>query len=386
MPHAAPPTATAPRRLLVVVTRDFGELGSAVGLLAGLGPGFEGVVLLPPNLPEPDVAMPGLRWARYTSRADIERCFDELRAQHVVCLSAYLLLGIAPGLGLLGIRRLMRHFARAGARVDTSDPFLTLLRTPWSLRLAPLVRAHLGPTPPPWRVELVARALSWRLWALVPMLRRCRHLYPVSIDPVSPPPGLHWAHYAATLPATPPLQDALWMFVLARIDHDVLRLEAGPPFVDTVAARLRQALDSGARVLLVAPAALIDALRGSLSATELARCELCETLPLSRYLAALRAARYAFFWNRYSFSIAFRVLDGRPVFFLGAGHVERMLPAMVQAGPRCFYAGWQPPLVGPDQPLTTEALEAQAQAMHAPMAEAARGLASGQTAAQLLSG
>jgi hypothetical protein len=374
-----------PRRLLVVVTRDFGELGSALGLLSGLGDGFVGRVLLPLSLPEPDIALPGLSWGRYSSRADIERAFDEIGAQQVVCLSAYLLLGTAPGLGLWGIHRLLRHFARAGARVDTSDPFLTLLRRPWALQLAPLVRAHLGHGPAQWRVRLVAAALAWRLWMLVPMLRRCRHLYPAPIDPVAPPPSLRWAHYGTALAPPPPVDEGLWMFVLARIDHDVLRQETGPAFVDQVAQRLQQAVDSGVRVLLVAPVALLGPLRERLPADTRASCELVETLPLSRYLASLRAARYAFFWNRYSFSIVFRVLDGRPVFFLGAGHVERMLPAMAAAGPRCFYAGWTPPLLPSAEPLRPAALEQAALDMRRPLAEAARVLSAGRRAALLLS-
>jgi hypothetical protein len=378
-----PSLPKAPQRLLVVVTRDFGELGSAIGLLAGLGGGFSGRVLLPLDLPEPDISLPGLSWGRYASRADIERAFDELGAQRVVCLSAYLLLGTAPGLGLWGIVRLLRHFERGGARVDTSDPFLTLLRRPWTLQLASLVRAHLGDGPPSWRVRIVAAALAWRLWLLVPALRRCRHLYPAPIHPVRPPPRLRWAQYATALPPPPPRDPGLWMFVLARIDHDVLRQQLGPALVARVAARLGEALDSGARVLLVAPAALLGPLRERLPAAARARCELCETLPLSRYLQSLRAAHHAFFWNRYSFSIVFRVLDGRPVFFFGAGHVEHMLPAMSTAGPRCFYAGWTPPLLGPDEPLAPAALEAAAQAMREPLAAAALVLAAGAPAAEL---
>ena len=386
MPDLPDQPAHPPRRLLVVVTRDFGELGSAVGLLSGLGTGFEGRILLPLNLPEPDVEIAGLRWGRYASRADIERAFDEIAAQQVICLSAYLLLGTAPGLGLWGIHRLLRHFAQGGARVDTSDPFLTLLRSPWTLRLAPLVRAQLGDGPAAWRVRLVAAALSWRLWALVPLLRSCRHLYPAPIAAVKPPRALRWAQYGTALPAPPPMDDGLWMFVLARIDHDVLRQQAGPAFVDQVAGRLKQAAASGARVRLVAPVALLGPLRERLPAEVRVLCELCETLPLSRYLALLRSARYAFFWNRYSFSIVFRVLDGRPVFFFGAGHVERMLPAMAGAGPRCFYAGWEPPLLPSAASLTPEALERAAAAMRTPMAKAARVLAAGRPAAQLFSG
>jgi len=376
--------------LLVVVTRDFGELGQALYFIGGLPIEYGGLLLIPRSTPEQGAPPPGFEWRRYSCREDIEFAARDCHPAHVLFFSAYLLLGTAPGLGLLGIGRMMRKLRQGGAAIATSDPFLGLLRSPTALHLHEIVATHLN-AQPRWRVTWTSVSLAWRLFALAHLLRPCLHLYPASIAATDPPAGLRWKHFSAGLPleAPPePMADTtttpLWMFVMSRVDHDLLSAQQGPALATLLAERLQDAVAAGANVLMVAPQSLLSTLAQHLPDLVGRGIELVETLPIAHYLAALRRAQYAFFWNRFSFSILYRVLDRTPVFFFGAGHVELMLPAFGAAGASCFYAGWIPPLRALTDTLDVSSLAFDAAAQAPRYATAAHALRAGDKPAQVV--
>ncbi len=376
-------------RLVVIVSSDYGELGAAMSFLQGLqtlGSGDRVSVLLPQALLPALADRPRWDLRPYASMRELRVAIGELAPDTVALFSAYLLLFTGRDFGVRSLRALLRDLRRRSVRIFTSDPFIGLLRRPWSIRMFDFFRDQL-PRRSPAVVAAIAALACCRLFFVRQVLRGVVHLYPASIEGARPVPGLRWVHYRSVPAAQPAVQSTAagrrcWMFVLSRVDLDLQQRLHGPGFADLVERRLRQTLQAGRQALLVAPASLVAELQGRFAGV--VGVELRAAPTYADYVEQLVSAEYAFFWNLYSYSILQRAATGSPVFFFHAGHMEHVLPALKNAGVACFYGGWRPPLLADDDALDAPTLDGVAARARPQMLQIAQALRQGRPAADIL--
>lgn len=340
-----------PPRILAVVFHDYGELGNAVHFLDGLADPRHAVLLLPPALAAAFPADPRYAVRTYTALDDVAREAARLAPDVALLFSGHFLTA-GDRLRARKAVRLIDALERAGCAIVTSDPFLGLLRGPTSLDFSSLLVRSPGRAAR-LREAAGARLLSLRLAVVARRLRHAWKLYPAPPDLDGDPRRL--GYFSAPAAAGDEPSARTWLFVLAAVDHEAQVRACGAAFADHVAARLADAARLGARPVLIGPAPLVATLRSRRPAVP---AELLDTLGFRDYMARLRGAEVAFYWNRYSFSILHRVAAGRPALFFDAGHMVRLLPGLDEAGLRMFYRGWRPPLLSVAAPLDPARLAA----------------------------
>ena len=342
---------TAPLRVLVVVSNDYGELGSAMYFLRGLAAEASAVILLPQSLRH---ALPGRPDVHcYASLADIRSHMDAERLDAVLLFSGYLLT-VGRSRSLLASLRLLRLARARGLPVLTSDPFIGLIAGPASLDFASVIERGSA-----WARRLAGWRLGARMTIMRWALRRAWHLYPAPLDGL--PPSAHAARALAyaSAPSGPVAgaPGARWIFVLSEIDYRMQLGHDAASFVPALAARLQEAIAFGKHPVVVAPRSLLDEVARHLPQEAFTPVHQAD---YAAFMEALLEAEYAFFWNYYSFSIIHRVLHERPVMFFAEGHMVRIVPALSDAGVRLFYAGWRPPLLRVGDPFDRSELAARA--------------------------
>lgn len=354
-------------KLLVIVSRDYGELGNAMNFLERTPWETAPVLMLPVGMQEPGLAAGAFDIRRYDSLGEIEASVREARPDAVLLFSGYLL-AIGRRFSLLHALQLLRFLRRRGTPVLTSDPFIGMVRSPLSLDFSVVLASQPGMGHRLRRafIALVSKALSLRIYLMSRALRDACHVYPAPIE--APPAGgrtLQLNYFnsdlarASQADAVPPAGKPVWVFTLSRVDCLIQARRHGSTFVEHLAARLSEVAASGRQAVLVATPELAAQLQPMLA--DGADIVLRGEESYSRYMATLMAAEYAFFWNYFSFSIIHRVIAARPVFFFDEGHMVEILPALSQEGIRSFYGGWRPPLRRLSDPLPPEGLAADAQ-------------------------
>jgi hypothetical protein len=374
-------------RLLVIVSGHFGELSLARYFLGGLGAEPVPVMMVPAVLGQPPGLEPGVDIRTYDDLDDIERAVEECAPDVVILFSGYLLT-IGRRFSLFKAFALLRRLRRRGARIVTSDPFIGLVRNPWSLRFGKMFAPRKG-----GGHDLVAAALApllaIRTYLIHLQLRRHPHLYaapvahrfPVSghrgyafFNPVSDP--------GVAAVAAPPDAAPEWLFVLSEIDFRYQTNRLGDSFAGHVAARLRDAARPGRRVAMIGPRQLIGELRGRLS--DAPGVELRENVAYGDYMARVVRAQRLFLWNYFSFSVLHRVLAGGPVHYFDEGHMVSVLPELEQAGIDTYYAGWRPPLLDVAERIDEDRLDDLARETRERFARIKERMAAGMSPAALL--
>jgi hypothetical protein len=340
-------------RLLVIVSCDFGELGSALYFLHGLPSKTRPVLLLPAALNQHEVTEGVCDEHAYNSLADIAGIIEKTAPDTVILFSGYLL-NIGKRFSLINAWALLRLLRRRGCRVITSDPFLGLARRASSLQFDEVISSswHYG------RINawLMARLLALRIYILYRQLRHLPHIYPAPIKPDRAREAGMSYFSAASCTAQLPLNDTgkpgsqpIWLYVMSRVDYAIQTQRLGNTFPLWLADRIREALCQGKRVAVVGPVELARVLRLQLAQSD--DLELLSETSYRSYMNLIEQAEYAFFWNYFSFSIIHRVIRCQPVFYFDAGHMSSILPALNQIGIDSFYDGWKPPLLSMDKTL-----------------------------------
>lgn len=305
-------------RLLIVVSRDHGELTNALSFADGSG--CAAVLLLPPALYAQNSAELGSRALCYTCRSDIDEVVDRLRPNLVVLFSGYLMV-INQLLDLPDLAALLARMEQRGIQVATSDPFLGLLLPG---QVSPFNPAHPLKT---WFDGHFARV--GKLLAPLP------HIY-------SGPPdafygtrklGFHHPDREATperaslylmqqgaVPGTGPV----WLYVLSNEDYGIQVQHFGATaFHNILGARLHDARAAGARPVLIAPQACIDGAHAvGATATAFGYCG------RALFTALSLAAQYVFYWNMLSHSLLQRLAHRLPLFFFDYGHMMTAAPPL----------------------------------------------------------
>ncbi len=368
-------------KLLLIVSRDFGELGNALYFLDGQVLDAPPVIMLPASFGDPGIGALSAQLRHYADLDDIIAALDTDRPDAVLLFSGYLL-QVGARLSLLNSLRLLRLLKRRRIPVLTSDPFLGAIRHPWSLDFYVPIRAvrRAGGVLQLARARVEATLLGLRLYLLSRSLRAAWHGYPARVQRSGLPAQVRWSGYfndkaQACQPSAAAAQDqASWVFILSQIDGDILMEAEGQAFIDALCARLDDTLKAGRRAVLIASQRVLAALPPHWHAR--AGVELRTQCAYDEYMQVVMSAQYAFFWNYFSFSIIHRVIARRPVFFFGAGHMVRILPLLARQGIDNLYAGETPALLPMQSALDADALAQQASAVSAQFERVVAGLRS----------
>jgi hypothetical protein len=346
---------------MVIVSGDYGELGTAMYFVKGLPATPCPMLMVPAPLVHTMPAMPGMDVRTYSNVNDIARMVEQIEPDVALLASGYLF-AINAGLTLGDSLRLVRMLHRRRVTILTSDPFLGMLGSPMSIDFRDLIdNGH------KWRSALkVAWRIKLPIFVMRYLLRDAWHVYPGPIERLHASRNERRLSYFNPLCQEPgeskplaPAERPTWLFVISRVDYEMHLRQQGPQFVEQIVDRLRDTLALGRRARLIGPGPLVRAVRTQLGDPPDASFY-SDTL-YNLFMENLMGAEYVFFWNYYSFSVIHRVLASRPTFFFHEGHMVHILPALKQAGVRLFYSDWRPPLLSLGAPLNQDELERQAE-------------------------
>ncbi len=340
------------RKLLFVVSNDYGELSTALNFIAGQP--FETLILVPDRLFRANNGELPAACRAYHSVADVLSAAREQSPDVVVLVSAYLY-AVNGLVSLDDVKRLIEALRPIARVVVTSDPFLGQL-------------FHIDQTT--FHDQHPAkRQLSDHFAHLVPILDGVKHLYRVepcpgaaagSVSFYNPRVVLDETERAIlnqravkTLGVVPELKR--WLFVISAEDYGAGAAQWGQAGFDMILARrFKETADAGRQPVLIGPPACIEAVRkGTSHPACLLALDFCNYVT---FRSLLCEAEYCFYWNIFSDSIIARVINRQPVFFFDTGHLVRAMPSFLDAGIKHFYAGHRPPCLDQQTPLSANHL------------------------------
>jgi hypothetical protein len=344
------------RKLLFVVSNDYGELSTALEFVAR-GP-FEALILVPDRLFRANNGELPAACRSYHSVSDVLSAARAQSPDAVFLFSAYLY-AVNGLLSVDDVRRLVECLRTLTQIVVTSDPFLGQL---FQIDKSTFSDQH------PAR-----RLLSEHFALLVPILDSVKHLYRVEPRPGAAAGSISFYNPGVVLDATERAernQRALqtlgvipelkrWLFVISAEDYGAGIARWGKASFDVLLARrLKETADAGKQAILIGPQPGIEALRqGTSNPASAVLLEFCDYLTFQSLLCE---AEYCFYWNIFSDSIIARVMNRQPVFFFDQGHLVRAMPPFLDVGIKHFYAGHQPPCLDQTAPLSANRLAALA--------------------------
>ena len=334
-------------RLLIVISRDYGELGSALYFIRGEDWGARPLLLVP------DLGIPGdlgdfdCDLASYHHAEHIVEQIERYRPDALLLFSGYLLT-MKQGRSVRSIRRVLRVARERKLPVFTTDPFLgALSRGDFPRFSSVLWRQATGAAR--FGVPVRAALLYCRFRVLHRLLSRIPHLYvaPWSDDGAREhTPRLSFFNenvleQSSANATASDGQSPFWLFVLSDIDAQrQLALTRGE-FLDALGNFLLRATGLGRTVVFVAPRSLLASLRPELHASDDIKILSAPTYTV--YERLVLDAEIVFFWNYFSFSLIHRLLNAKPLFFFDEGHMGNVLPSLIERGVQYYYAGWNPP-------------------------------------------
>jgi hypothetical protein len=350
------PSRTGKRKLLFVVSNDYGELSTALDFIAGQP--FETLILAPDRLFRANGGDLPAGCRNYHSVADVLSAARAQSPELAFLFSAYLY-AVNGLLSLDDVQRLIEGLRAVTRMIVTSDPFLGLL-----FHIDDRTFSDQHPA---------KRELTEHFAQVARMLDGVKHLYRVepregakagSVSFYNPHVVLDDAARATrtaralkTLGVIRGLKR--WLFVLSAEDYGAGVARWGKNRFDALlASKLKETAGAGRQPVLIGPSPCLDALRhGTSNPTSAVLLEFCEYLTFQSLLCE---AEYAFYWNIFSDSIIARVMNRQPVFFFDAGHLVRAMPPFFEAGLNHFYAGNAPHFLDLDATLSAEGLAVSA--------------------------
>ena len=330
-------------KLLFVMSAAFGELFNAMYLV--MGSGFRTVFALrDAHFSVNHASLPG-KTHHYETRSDLLAIIESEKPDMVCLFCGYLLID-EKVMDVAELDSFIDRLLELGIKVITSDPFLGLpSRVPTFDPNNPFEQLLSLP------VKLMGGLLfgsSFLYFSEMPGLKRLPHVYVVEPDEPGETQRLaffnpHIRRYASELDHSASLLQhqnggrakAHWMFIMGMGEYLPLVNRDGVQSVHALLAeKLRETLAAGRQPVLFAPKACIDALIADAS---LNHCVLLHTCDYNRYMSLLVGAEYVFYWNIFSASILARLVNHRPTFFFGTGHIAEFDQMMFDKGMRQYY-------------------------------------------------
>lgn len=355
-------------KVLMVVSRDFGELSFAMTFARSAG--LRATLLLPDNLYQPTEALEGVPSQLYRSLGDVLTAVEAWQPDAVMLFSGYLF-SIGGLFDLVAVEALVDALSQRRIPVLTTDPFLGL---------------PFGDPHRPFTIALPnGAAMAQHFTHLANVLKDCTHVYMTPCDGLRspkklacgwPPALLRGASAAARakrLQALPvPLHDdAFWLFVLSAEDFQLqMRLWGEQGYLILLMARMADVLRAGRTPVLVAPAVCVQALSTLWPATR--KALLLPFCAHQQFEDLLLGAEHAFYWNHLSHSLLPRFINMLPTWFFGEGHLLRAIPNMRKLVDETYYNGFAVIDLSMRSALLPQALQQQAGATHAARSALAR--------------
>jgi hypothetical protein len=336
-------------RSLIVLSKDYGQLGFALQWLRGQSVAAGTRMLMPQRLYSHNREGLPVPVELYSTAEDLSQAVEEWRPNLVLLFSAYRFANDGV-LSREALSTFLDSLQRRGCRIITSDPFLGL---------AP--RLTLGEIDT--RMGTAVERRWWRRWPTrlslalqrptktvvnAPDLGFAVHLYPTPVPIHDEVTRLSFFNSSSPVvsaslrgQADPDREQCKhWLFVLSDSDLVCQRQLIGlKTFLQHLMALVRYTADVGRRASVVAPPRIADRL-----ATDLGPAiEVSAFCPFHEFERRLLEAEYAFFWSAFSFSQLVRVANGLPVFLLDRGHFARTVRPFYEHA-RAWY-GWEPPML-----------------------------------------
>jgi len=353
---------------MFVVSNDFGEFGCAMYFLKANQWRTRPLVLVPSNsfnYSKEEIAPENHTEENYDcdifeyeSFKDVRHQFHKFKPDAIFLCSGYLL-KFRRLQSTFATAYLLRIAARNRVRVFTTDPFLGLLSSSLSaLQFGDIIRsgdsqfaALLAP--------FLSLLMNIRFRIASKILSKASHVYvgPIeSNEKIKVRHSVYSFYNEAAFPPVdeseqelrstahiPPADRATWIFVLSRVDFALQTKDRGDAFYSALEQQFLTALTHNKKIVVIAPLQLQKQMSDRVLGH--AHVQFVHDASYTEYQNYLFDAEYAFFWNIFSFSVIFRVLARKPVFFFDHGHVVRIFPEMLKAGVRTYYRNYEPPVL-----------------------------------------
>ena len=317
------------RRILAVVSSDFGELGTAMYMFEATG--ISAQLLLPARLHQQNTQLAPHTVSVYGSAAQLLEKIRDYRPQLLLLMS-----GVNGLLSMEELQLILQQARAMEISVATTDPMLGV----------PLSEETFHPLG--WTKEMCQRAA-----AMQTCLQEVHHLY------MSPVPGSHFVHSffnpgvviskAQQLALRADLQQGTlnlasphWLFVISNTDYQLqCALHGRLAFDDMLLEKMQQSLGANRQPVLLAPTEACQSLRGRVSENAI----LLPFCGYEQFRTLLITAEHVFYWNVMSNSVLVRIVNGGTVFFMDAGHLARYIPSLVPLAMQSYYANAQLPML-----------------------------------------
>ncbi len=346
-------------KLLFIVSFDYGELGNALHFIDDIYPEYSPVLLLPPEFYKNREFNPDYRIYQYHTLGDIRQVVQDENPAGVFFFSGYLLT-LDNVSTVISMARLIRFLKNRQIKILTSDPFVGQVGNPFNLSFTDIIASRKGVGRS--RSHLTSWVLKGRLFIIYRLLKKMPHIYPGPFRQSDFPDmscfySCDYSKYRRRdfKPSADP--EKSWLFVLSQVDFDLQYHKKGTAFIDDFEQRIKEVLQMGGSCTISCPDNLRLMLKERLPGS--CRLNIYSSLPYADYMTKLIQAEYVFFWNFFSFSLIYRILNRRPVFFFSEGHVSTIIPAIMEIGIRNYYQGWIPPKLNIAVPLNSETLKLQ---------------------------
>jgi len=327
-------------RILIVVSPDFGDLGTAMYMFEGTGISAE--LLLPARLHQQNSQLAPHKVSAYSGAAQLLEKIRDYQPQLLLLMT-----GVNSLLSMVDLQLILQQARSMGISVATTD---TLLGETLSEE-----NFH----PLGWTKEMFERAAAMQTG-----LRGVHHLY---LSPMQCSQLVHSffnsrvviskekkiAKLADLQQGPLNLASPHWLFVISKTDYQLqCALHGRLAFDGTLLEKIQQSLEAKRQPVLLAPPEACQSMRGRVPGNVV----LMPFCGYEQFRALLITSEYVFYWNVMSNSVLVRIANGGSVFFMDAGHLARYMPSLVPLAMKSYYANAQLPMLDPQQVLNADDL------------------------------
>lgn len=335
-------------RILIVVSSDFGELGTAMYMFEGTGISVH--LLLPPRLHQQNSQLAPHTVSAYGDAVQLLEKIRDYEPQLLLLMSGASLF-FTGLLSMVDLQLVLQQARSMGIPIATTDPLLGETLSEENFH------------PLGWTKEMFQRAATMQN-----CLRGVHHLY------LSPMQCSQFAHsfFNSRVVISKEQKTAMfeglhhgqcklaslqWLFVISKTDYQLqCALHGRLAFDDMLLAKIQQTLGAKRQPVLLAPLEACQSLQGRISGNVV----LMPLCGYEQFRALLITAEHVFYWNVMSNSVLVRIANGGSVFFMDVGHLARYIPSLVPLAMKSYYANAQLSMLDPKQVLDSGDLDQRA--------------------------
>ncbi len=335
-------------RILIVVSSDFGELGTAMYMFEGTG--ISAQLLLPARLHQQNSQLAPHKVLAYSGAAQLLEKIRDYQPQLLLLMSGASLF-FTGLLSMVDLQLILQQARSMGIPVATTDPLLGETLSEENFH------------PLGWTKEMFQRTAAMQI-----CLRGVHHLYlsPMQCSQFTHSffnsrgvvsKGQKTAMFEGLHQGQCKLASLQWLFVISKTDYQLqCALHGRLAFDDMLFEKIQQSLGAKRQPVLLAPPEACQSLQGRVSGNVV----LMPFCGYEQFRALLITAEHVFYWNVMSNSVLVRIVNGGSVFFMDAGHLARYIPSLVSLAMQSYYANAQLHMLDPQQVLDAGDLDQRA--------------------------